>query len=70
MLVVLQMKASMTHERSLVDTTLSYLMLYLPFISFNLLGRGESRTVQIAESIGLHCYITKLFIFLFLFVFI
>jgi len=46
---------------SLVDTTLLYLMLLLPFISFNLLGRGESRTVQIAESIGLYCYITKLF---------
>ena len=33
---------------SLVDTTLSYLMLILPYISFNLLGRGEPRTVQIA----------------------
>ena len=40
---------------SLVDTTLSYLMLLLSFISFNLLGRDESRNVQIAESIGLYC---------------
>jgi len=46
---------------SLVDTTLSYLMLLLPFISFNLLDWGESRTVRIAESIGLYCYVTKLF---------
>ena len=52
---------------SLVDTTLSYLMLLLPFISFNLLGRGESRTVQIAESIGLYCYVTKLF-YIFIFI--
>jgi len=55
---------------SLVDTTLSYLMLLLPFISFNLLSRGESRTVQIAESIGLYCYVTKLFYNFIFFVFI
>jgi len=52
---------------SLVDTILSYLMLLFPFISFNLLGRGESRTVQIAESIGLYCYVTKLF-YIFIFI--
>jgi len=46
---------------SLVDTTLSYLMLLLPFISFSLFSRGESRTVQIAESIGFYCYVTRLF---------
>ena len=46
---------------SLVDTILSYLMLLLPFISFNLLGRGESRTVQFAKSIGFYCYVIKLF---------
>jgi len=52
---------------SLVNTTLSYQMLLLPFISFNLLSRGESRIVQIAESIGLYCYVTKL-IYIFIFI--
>ena len=42
---------------SLVDTTLSYLMLLLYFISFNLLGRGESRTVQFAKSYRLLCIV-------------
>jgi len=37
------------------------------FISFNLLGRGESCTVQIAESIEFHCYVTKLF-YIFIFI--
>jgi len=52
---------------SLVDTTLLYLMLLLPFISFNLLSKGESRTVQIAESIGLYYNVTKLF-YIFIFI--
>ena len=55
---------------SLMDTTLSYLMLLLPFISFNLLGMGESRTVQIAESIGLYYHVTELFyIFIYSYIF-
>jgi len=54
---------------SLVNTTLSYQMLLLPFISFNLLSRVESRIVQIAESIGLYCYVTKL-IYIFIFILI